>query len=615
MADYEKNADNQIQETVPGHYEESEQTDEEVERVRQVEKLFQKARAARKPKESKWQENFEFYLGRQWPYRRPTYRHSEVINLVFSTVEATVPLLLDNRPQISFIPEDMGDRELAEAISKVADSDWSRSGWSYVLADILKQGLITGTGVGSLELNPQGNSGIGAIEFKNDDPFTVYPAPDAKDVNDGSCSFFICAKPIPVEKAKALFPEKAHLIKGNIGPGLPSRYERKEFDQTLNANAIRSQEASDDASAAFTTQEGRPQDMSLLIKLWAQDDTIEEVEEIIKCNDGSEKADKVQKKKYPNGRYTIVIDDVLCFDGGNPYDDGLYPYAKFVDYQIPNEFWGMGDVEQAKSPQKIVNRLLSFMMDTIVLMGNPIWVADLGSIDTDQVTNQPGLIVEKQPGTDVHREMGLGLPSNFLSVYQLAVEAYDRIVGLNELTQGNRPQNVSSNVALETLQEAGQTRIRQKARNLEKFLQEIGVLYLSRVMQFYSTPRIITISDEANPLIMKQFKFQIEKDPEDTNMKLATVIPMHQDEMGQVREGQPKKFRTKGIFDVRATVGSNLPFAKAMKSDLAFKLFDRGVLPPRQLLKDIDYPNADKIASEIEKLQEAAAQAKAQQGG
>jgi len=174
---------------------------------------------------------------------------------------------------------------------------------------------------------------------------------------------------------------------------------------------------------------------------------------------------------------------------------------------------------------------------------------------------------------------------------------------------------VTSGIALDSLQEAAQTRIRQKARNLEKFLNEIGTLYASRVLQFYNTPRLITINSEGEGLNIKQFKFQINEDPENVDFYVAKVTEVVPQDQAQAQEGQTKVFRTKGIFDVRATVGSNLPFAKRAKADTAMKLFQLGVLTPKRLLKDLDYPHADEIVGELEKQQAAQAQAQAQQGG
>lgn len=605
-----------------------EQTDEQKELSKKLEELFQKARRARKPREARWDENFEFYLGKQWPYRRPSYRHSEVLNFTFAAIESIIPILTDNKPQISFIPEDVDDRDLADAITKIADGDWTREGWSYVLADVIKVGLIYGTSIGCMEFDPKDNGGLGRIKFENTDLYTVFPAPRARDINDGSCPYFIHAEPIPTEEAKAMFPDIAHLITGAGVVGFPSRFQKTDFDTTLNASAVRSNEVPSDPFSQYTTQEGKQLDMCLLSKFYMQDETMEEVQETTTDKSAASQsvdpnAPKMFQKKYPNGRYVVKVDDLIAFDGENPYDDGKYPYARWVDYQIPYEFWGMGEIDQLKSPQKIVNRLMSFMMDTIVLMGNPIWIADQGAIDTDQVTNQPGLIVEKQKDSNVIREPGVGIPSNFMSVYDLATSAYDRIFGQGEISQGTPTGGITAGSAIDSLQEAAQTRLRQKARNLEKFLQEIGTMYLSRVMQFYSTPRLITLSSDAAPaLTMKQFKFQIQKNPDptaqDQNGKsidapyIAHVQEITPQDNGPAQEGPIKKFGTKGIFDVRASVGSNLPFAKKAKADTAITLFKLGALTVKRLLEDLDYPNADKIVEELQQQQQAQAQAQAQ---
>jgi hypothetical protein len=251
-------------------------------------------------------------------------------------------------------------------------------------------------------------------------------------------------------------------------------------------------------------------------------------------------------------------------------------------------------------------------MDNLTTVGNPIWIADIGAVDTDNITNAPGLIIEKTPGSEVRREMGLPLPGSVNTLYEQAVTSFDRIFGSNEVSLGLRPPGVTSGVAIDSLQEAAQTRLRLKARNMELTLNQLAQMYVSRVFQFYSAERFFALVQDGQP--PEVFRFQIEQEPEYAGWYLATVQKMHKDQMGRiVPSEEQKRFRTKGVFDVRATVGSNLPFAKAARSERAIQLFQLGVLDAEELLRAVEWPGWEKVLQRIQEKQ-TMAQAQAPQG-
>ena len=75
-----------------------EPTDEEIKAIKMADHLFQKAKNQRKSYDEKWLDNYRFFRGKQWKDARPSFRHSEVINLVFRAIQSEVPILTDAMP-------------------------------------------------------------------------------------------------------------------------------------------------------------------------------------------------------------------------------------------------------------------------------------------------------------------------------------------------------------------------------------------------------------------------------------------------------------------------------------------------------------------------------------
>jgi hypothetical protein len=157
----------------------------------------------------------------------------------------------------------------------------------------------------------------------------------------------------------------------------------------------------------------------------------------------------------------------------------------------------------------IVNKLISYVLDVLTIMGNPIWVVDTTSgIDTDNLTNQPGLVVEKNPGSEVTREEGVQLQPYVMQTLQFMVEnVLNKLGSTTDVSRGAAPAGDTSGYAIAQLQEAAQTKIRGKGRNVEIFLKEAGSLMVDRILQFYQLPRVERITNNTNAV--EYFKFHI----------------------------------------------------------------------------------------------------------
>ena len=109
--------------------------------------LFERAKKYREQYDNRWLDFYRFFRGRQWKEQRPSYRHSEVVNLVFRTIQSAVPIQMDARPRFEFLPEEPTDMEFAEILNMLAEAEWAAKNWSAELLEVIYDSNIYGTGL------------------------------------------------------------------------------------------------------------------------------------------------------------------------------------------------------------------------------------------------------------------------------------------------------------------------------------------------------------------------------------------------------------------------------------------------------------------------------------
>jgi hypothetical protein len=353
-------------------------------------------------------------------------------------------------------------------------------------------------------------------------------------------------------------------------------------------------------------------DKALVITAWLTPDFCEDDYEEIKVDGidpetGEAREEYEQRNKYPRGRKIVICNKVLCEDGELGFEDGEIPFQRYVNYLLPREFWGMSEVEQLEGPQKSFNKLVSFALDVLTLMGNPVWMVHSNSgVNPENLVNRPGLVVEGdwEPGQEPKRVEGVQLQPYVLQLIDRLGQWFDDVGGDKEVSRGAQPTGVVAAKAISTLQEAAQTRIRQKQRNLDRYLQHVGRRYASRFFQFMSAPRVfrLTGKDEA----MRYFKAHVVETPEEM-LSDGSVMPASRklvvqgyDDQGAVDPMQMRELEIKSKMDVRVSTGSNLPFAKEEKEQKLLALFDRGIVDREEVLKGSEYPNWQAVLQRLE---------------
>ncbi len=559
-------------------------------------KLYEKGKEARKKYDKDWKKYNDFYEGKQWDDKRPSYKAIPVANVIRQSVQTILPILTDAQPGFNVDPKEPGDYDFADFFAKLVPTWWARQGMNLKLLDPLMDSMIYGIGCFKVVWDEDAEEGAGDVVVAGVDPNLLYWPDGAKSFEDG-CPWIIQEIWKPVGEVKRKFPDKAQLITAT---------GKRPSDETTPSNSSDAELSSPiDKKATFEVKDrygsGGDGDMVCVLEAWMDDFSIEEYMD--------EEGNKKEKLKYPKGKVIKVLRDqkILLESIANPRSDGKKPYVRFIDTVKPRSVVGDGEVGPQCEIQKLINKTLATIVDYMNMVGNPVWVIDTNSgVQPSDITNQIGLIVTKNPNTEVRREQPPNIPPYIIEFYNMMMSMAEMVSGNHDVTQGRKPTGVTAAEAISDLQEAAQTRIRLKERNLQVALTTLGYLITATMMQYYREPRVVKITGKQG--WPEFFEFYI-KDDENGQMRyVKRNYNFNEQERRYIpdqnwQEGQPSK----GLFDIEIVSGTSLPFMKEKRSQLAMKLFSSGVIDDEELLEVLDWPRKDQVLKRMREKQAAAA--------
>lgn len=451
----------------------------------------------------KWNTYFDAYNGDYFKNERlPEYRSNMVSNYIFSVIETVRPIMLDNDPKFQVMPRQPEGLDFSNDLQQALMYEWDREDMNEKLYRELINTLVTGNAIFFIPWDSD-NKEVKAIAVN---PFNVFQDPLATCVDDSE--YIIYASYKNVELIKRLFPEKAEkLMGGDIN------YSELVHDNDKNANV---------------------DNQILVLEVWTKDYETDESGDI-----------------YPAGRVLTICPQygVVLSNKNNPYKDQKLPFVLIKDYDVPGKFWGEGEVAQLISPQKYMNELNNAIIDNAKATANMPWIVDKNSgIGVGKITARPGLIIRKNPGTEVNRPQPPSMPSYISNAVDTYKDDIEMISGIHNTLRGENSAGVYTAQGILALQEAGQVRIRLKVKLLENSLADIANLWVNRMKQFWKEDKWVTISRYDGTYDLKKFTQKILEYDYDVNITAGSTMPVNRGAMldlmirlaqTQMPDGQP----------------------------------------------------------------------------
>jgi hypothetical protein len=593
------------------------QSDEELKLVKQVDSLFKKAKNHRKRYDTTWVDNYKMFRGEQWLKRRPQYKSREVINMIFQTIQSQFSVMLDTRPTVGFLPQDPTDTELSDILNQVFEADWERGHWMDEIMAIILDGHIYGIGYGNIEFDDDANDGYGGICWYAEDPMNLYPDPEAVDINK-KCRYLVRATPREIDAVKMEYAGHKYVekIKSDLEDLSYFKRQEEKVYRRYNTNL----DINQNASAYSQKPEDEFKDKVLVYEVYMRPTETEEIEQ----DDDTDNGEKIfiTRLKYPRGRKIVKINGYIFEDQELEMENMQFPFQRYVNYTLPREFFGLGEVDQTKGPQMVFNRLINFSLDVLALAGNPVWLSPVeGNINTSKMIGQPGLIVEYANGARPEVVPGVQLQPWVFQLVDRMEKWFNDIAGSQDVTRGVNPAGVTANAAIENLLDQAQKRVKQKMRNMDSMLTALGRQWLSLCFANYTSPQIYRLTNKDG--VQQYFKFHVEhRDSYDESgqpmtgidgnvkkTKFAIVRSYNQSEDGQyIPDDTQNEYQIKADFDVRVNTISGLPFTKSEQETRLFNLFDRQIIDATEVLTRLEYPNRDQILQRMSQAQAQQAQ-------
>ena len=228
-----------------------------------------------------------------------------------------------------------------------------------------------------------------------------------------------------------------------------------------------------------------------------------------------------------------------------------------------------------------MDRITSQVADNVSQMANPSWVVDMTADVQDQIHNKPGQIIRKRGAGAVNMIQPAGMPNYVFNLYNILLDMFETISGVNKSTQGKADTNVTSGVQADLLQRASTSKIDYKARNVELALQNLGQLWLTMFKQL--------------------------------GTKMINVPFMHSSGRMEYRSVVGMLFKEKDIM-VRVRVGSTLPENKQFMENKIMQLAQLGVVTaPLYIVENLNMPQKELLLERIAQQQQAQQQAMMQE--
>ena len=160
----------------------------------------------------------------------------------------------------------------------------------------------------------------------------------------------------------------------------------------------------------------------------------------------------------------------------NPFAHAQIPFVRIVDHLVPNEFWGVGEMEPLEGLQDTLNALWNSRLDNVKLKLNSMFMGVVDYLENpgEDLQVRPGGFIRTREGLPLHEvvqplNMGEVTSSSYMETEEVE-RLTEKVSGVSQYTAGNDQgtgalNRTATGVAL--ISEQGNTRFAHKVKIAE----------------------------------------------------------------------------------------------------------------------------------------------------
>ena len=528
-------------------------------------KRFQQASNSMSEMHKMWNVLDKFDRAKQWENTQiPVWIPKPVTNLIRYVRTTKRANLAQNVPQAHFTPLTPLDAPLVRQIQKAYEHVWDEQKVPLIIRECIDRGLLFGTSIAYVYVEEN----IRGKYYGEGHPSNQLYKYDVKVKRIPNGNFYIDPTAYSLDEAKFITITENLAFSDVKNNPMFREYAGEKLEKLKYADLQRDSNAIGDifyrnqtkGDSSFGSEEG--DEMVTLHIHW-------------------------ERYRNETGRWQVDVSyfiwntDFLLYRIED-FKPSVYPFAVYVDEKDDNSFWGTSVAMDILENQKVINKAAQVASVIGTLHQNPQKVvlrdSGINAAEMSRTGTLPGKVWTSNIPNAVETIKPPDIPRGLFEIEDRMKADIKDIAGITEAYIGQSVGSLTTSTGVDSLIERSTIRDKDKAIQIDNFVEELSDLIVKFILVYWQEPRPIM-----------------------TRMKNGEA---------QFEEWQPIPPNVVDNLEwrVRSDVYAKAPITQALKSQMADNLmqmqgqfqFDPPIITPEEWIELKDFPNKEDILARMQ---------------